>query len=328
MTSLPFPALPYRSGRRAAVRGRPYEQGLSLVELMVSLSIGLVVVGAVFANYLNNSAGARQAAAMAQVTQDASLAMGILRNHIAMAGYSRPVGVAGGAITHAVTGLQAIVGCTEGFTSATDNNADYGTISCNAASPANTPPQPDSLAVSYEADTSSTPLNATAVPTDCAGDGLVQTPGTNTYFVADNRFAIRPATAGAPPSLVCLGNGGVPWGSALQSVDPTSGSSTNKGYQPLVENIADMRIRYGIAGATNKNVTQYLTSTDIRNNGVDWARVISVRICLLVQSNDNVLDKPRPYYNCDGGVSTPATGDRHIYRAFNSTVVLNNRIAS
>ncbi|PHN95776.1 hypothetical protein CSC81_18735, partial [Tenacibaculum discolor] len=44
------------------------QSGFSLVEIMVSLAIGLMVIGAVFTNYLNNSSGSQQTAAMAQVT--------------------------------------------------------------------------------------------------------------------------------------------------------------------------------------------------------------------------------------------------------------------
>ncbi|MGC4059577.1 MAG: PilW family protein [Aquabacterium sp.] len=304
--------------------------GFSLVEVMVSLAIGLVVIGTVFANYLNNSSGARQAAALTQVTQDASLAMGILRNHIAMAGYSRPIGVSGTGDNAKITKVYAgdfIYGCTEGFADGTKNKADYSNVACNATSAAGVTPQPDSLAVRYEADTESTPtVNATPVPVDCTGSGLSPLTagagtGALTYYLADSRFTILPAqTATAtqpamPPSLGCLGNG---------NTGPNADLTGNS--QPLVENIVGMKIWYGVGQtASDTNVAQYLTADQVPAG--DWSRVISVRICLLVRSNDEVMSQAStPFYDCLGNVQY--INDRRIYRAFKTTVVLNNRAGS
>jgi type IV pilus assembly protein PilW len=329
---------PQRPGeaRRSHARARK-AGGFSLVEIMVSLVIGLVVIGAVFANYLNNSAGTRQAAALAQVAQDATLAMGILRNHITMAGYSRPNGVNATSRTMArLYSGQVIFGCTEGFDASTDNNASYDTITCNQASPPSTQAKPDALAILYEADGATTPLvgtTPTPTPSDCAGSGLVIT-GTapNDFYMADNRFAIIPGsastatTSATPPGLGCLGNGGVAWLSQLKN-----SAGANKTYQPLVENISDMRIWYGIANvnpttaAIGNNVVQYLTGAQVAATaGGAWDRVIAVRVCLIARSSEQVLDQAQPYYDCAGNVVTPS--DRYIYRAFKSTVVLNNRL--
>jgi type IV pilus assembly protein PilW len=336
-----YPSLSSSSRLRQGRSPFQIAQGFSLVEIMVSLAIGLVVVGAVFANFLNSSAGTRQAAAMAQVTQDAALAMGILRNHIAVAGFSRPQSISGsGAMTPYFSG-QAVFGCTEGFTTATDNSANYASIGCNTTSTAGTTPKPDSLAISYEADVDSTPSvtsGTTSAPTDCVGDGLVaQGTAPNDYYVADNRFAIIPEVAAtttlsaSPPSLGCMGNGGITPGQPLQKTS-SGGITSNKGYQALVENISDMRIWYGVgASATGstpagKNVTKYVTAKQIKDDlANDWSSVLSIRICVLARSSEAVLTAATPYIDCDGNVvSNPP--DRRIYRAFKTTVVLNNRI--
>lgn len=305
------------------------ERGLSLVEIMVSMAIGLVVVGAVFANFLNSTAGAKQSAALAQVTEDATLALGILRNHLTMADYSQPTGI------DATTGLLArrldkqlnLLGCDGGFDAATDAKADPNDVRCASTSAGS-----DALLVRYEADSDTLPTSTNdktnAVgPMDCRGNAIPQAKG-GTHFVADNRFFVN--TSESPSTLSCIGSG-------KQADDGTN----FPGSTPLVENITELHVRYGVASLDAKtgrplNIFKYVTATDVgAPDGTNttyrdaWSQVVSVRICVVVRSADNVLDKARPYRNCAGDVvalDKTAPTDRHIYRAFTSTVVLNNRV--
>lgn len=289
------------------------QRGLTLVELMVSMAIGLVVIGAVFVNYLSSSVGSRQSAAFMQVTDDASLALGILRNHIAMAGYSEPTGTSASGLTRGMAGM-AIFGCDDGFADTSENlGLEPGVIAC-----ATTPNGPDSLLVRYESDGLNTPMvkrNNIDLPSDCVGNGLTGAvvPGRGTVFTAYNRFRIDPASA----EFECRGNGGA---------TPSS--------QTLLENIADMQVTYGMS-ATNapQRVVRYVTASQIGSSvqtaaqrEVSWNSVISVRICLVVRSRNAVLEAITPYRDCAGAVVPPT--DRRVYRAFTTTVALNNRIAN
>lgn len=307
---------------------RHTSRGVTLVEIMVSLAIGLVVVGAVFANYLNNAAGARQAAALAQVTEDATLALGILRNHLAMADYSQPTGTTATGLARRLDGQITLLGCETGFDTKTDNTANATDIGCAAGTSS-----ADALLVRYEADSDVLPTVTNSAtgqpgPMDCRGYAIPQATG-GTHFIADNRFFVD--TNKSPPTLSCIGNGGI-------KDDATPFLSA----QPLVENVLEMHILYGLSqtdAATNRlnnSVYRYVTASKIglppfssNPNLIDaWSHVASVRICVLVRSAEDVLDQPRPYRNCAGSVTTPAKTDRRIYRAFTTTVVLNNRVST
>lgn len=308
------------------------ERGLSLVEILVSMAIGLVVVGAVFANFLNSTAGAKQSAALAQVTEDATLALGILRNHVTMADYSQPTGTdpTTGVLTRRLDKQLNLLGCDGGFDSTTDNEPLPTSVKCVDASKST---GSDALLVRYEADSDALPTvtdDKTKVtgPMDCRGYAIPQATG-GTHFVVDNRFFVNTTTT--PPALSCIGNGGV-------------STDTDKFLvsQPLVENLTEMSIRYGVASqdAVTKrplNIIRYATAAQVgvpdpsKNATLidTWSRVVSVRICVVVRSTENVLDKARPYRNCAGNIvrlDTSDPTDRHIYRAFTSTVVLNNRV--
>lgn len=304
-----------------AGRARP-QRGLSLVEVMVSLAIGLVVVGAVFANYLFNSSGSRQTAAMARVTDDASLALGILRNHLAMADYSEPMDATSSGFTRRLTGL-TVFGCDHGFDASTDDKTDPTAVTCATTG------KSGGLLVRYEVDSQSAVLSGSTAtnpnaPTDCVGASLVSNahPTYGNYYLADNRFSISAASNGAPASLSCLGNGGTVMG-------PTPAATLSNSRQPLVENIVEMHLRYGVAADSAPNeIVRYVKASEVVPTGTAaadaWRKVLAVRICLLVRSQEEVLDQARVYLNCDQGFTTPT--DRHIYRAFTSTVVLNNRV--
>lgn len=292
---------------------RPKAQiGLTLVELMVSMVIGLAVIGAGMAMYTTSGFAGKGSNALSQMGEDATLALSLMRNHIAMAGYSRMVLDPTNNTMVKLYNGRPVFGCRFGVTSDTNDNflssADPATaqVACDNGLAAGN----DTLVVLYEADQDNTVATAATSPTDCLGNGLPPPVTTNplgNYDIAENRFFIN-----ANNALSCLGNGGAP-------------------PQPLVDNVTQMQIWYGVSEPPSGTVprgtvaTRYLRADQIGDmNNANWDQVVSVRLCLVIQSREPILDVPAPFFNCDG-VSTPTT-DRRLYRAFSTTVVLNNRI--
>ncbi len=138
-----------------------------------------------------------------------------------------------------------------------------------------------------------------------------------TYTVAENRFFIGTSTAIVSPSLYCKGNGG---------------ASTA---QPLVENVEDMQFTYGTMNttATATGVAGYLRADEILSNAAlaalpddatRWARVLTVRICIVVRSELPVVSDAdsAKYLDCTGNlVDAP---DLRLRRAYSTTVELRN----
>lgn len=324
------------------LKHRPWaERGISLIEIMVSMAIGLVVVGAVLSTYLHSRAGSRQSTGLTQVTEDASLAFGILRAYVSMAGYSEPTGVDGFGMTRRLTG-PAIIGCDGGITSG-EKAVDPKAVTCQANGIG-----PDSLIVRYQADGRNSPITAgTNAPMDCQGVGLVQGAPPNDYFVSDSRFSIAADTAtNAALALKCLGSGTTPTMNATATAAATT--LLDDAAVTLVDNIQDLQISYGLASLVSvtpsdggaaaykpgKRASTYLSAKDI---GVpaspNWDRVVSVHLCMVVRSEAEVLSNITPYRGCTNAANpnpditaliTPT--DRRIYRAFTTTIVLNNRI--
>lgn len=316
--------------RTQAPARRPSPQalrGLSLVELMISMVIGLVVIGVVFANYLNSGVGNKSGTALSQMSEDATVALNYLRKQITQAGYSGAYQLkADGTLDRAYAG-PGLFGCDGNF-----SNPKTGLItelSC-AGSGAS-----DSIAVAYEADARNSVLRNGTQPGDCVGTGIALTPaGTGpAYYLAESRLYIG---AGSQSSLTCQGNG-------LQAALPAAGNPTALGVaQPLVDNIVRLRIRYGLADSTVPSARpgrpiRFVKAADVgAAAAAGWRDVSAVRVCVVVRSENEVLDAITPYYGCDAIESSetdPAKllttpPDRRMYRAFSTTVMIQNKLGA
>ena len=328
--------------RRGLLRGKRCLRGFSLIELMVSMAIGLMIAAAAFSAYLGAASASKAAEAQGRMNEDAQAALTILTQQLRMAGGNpnqptrtdlsrrNPVYLPYDPLTFEVLAPVTFVpsafslrGCDGKFSNiATATSLD----DLNCAAGANA--LPDSVAVSYEADVFNSIPTAAKVPTDCLGVRLNKISATSIeafpvstdYYVANNLFYIGTAQSIASPSLYCKGNG----------VASTA--------QALVENIEDMQFTYGAVKASDAataGVAGYLTADQVRtqvnmaglaNDAERWAKIITVRICVLVRSEVPVATDSASarYLKCDGTLeTTPA--DLRLRRAYHAVVVLRNR---
>lgn len=324
-----------------------HPKGFSLIELLVSITIGLVILVAAMSAYLGTASASRNTEAQARMNEDGQVALNILAQQIRMAGnnpdqpnrieLSRRNPVYGTTTFPPagpfITSNFIVRGCDGAFTNITATAAvNIDSLTCTAG----TSTQPDSIAISYEADQFNTVATTTDNrPTDCLGFGLntvtASLPrvvaGTVTttvvpYWVADNRFYIGTSTGITTPSLYCKGNGG-------------AGSP-----QPLVENVENMQFSYGTVSTTNTATTAtvggYLTADEVvtettlaalASDAARWAQVVTVRICVIIRSENTIAPDAGSarYLDCTGAlVTTPP--DLRLRRAYSTTVVLRNRM--
>ncbi|MDB5940516.1 MAG: pilW [Ramlibacter sp.] len=313
---------------------RHRNRGLSLVELMVSLVIGLVIMIAVVSAYLGASGATRVAEAQARMNEDGQAVLTILAQQLRMAGNNPkqpdydPATTARNPVYDASTYI--VRGC-DGTFSDIKTAADIKALTCDAGGGS----APDSIALTYEADRYNTVPTTAGVATDCLGQALTELSATPlvwdstqvppksmpkavTFTVAENRFYVGTTTAVPAPSLYCKGNGG-----------PTP--------QSLVENVEDLQLFYGVAapGAASLAVAGYLRANQFTTDAglaaltdaERWSKAMTVRICVVVRSERPVasdLDSAR-YVKCDGTVET-APPDLRLRRAYSTTVVLRNRV--
>lgn len=89
-----------------------------------------------------------------------------------------------------------------------------------------------------------------------------------------------------------------------------------QGPQPLISNVQDLQIQYGVDNTQDGRLDDYVDSV------ADWANVSSVRIQVLLRSEDNVAVAPQGYSFNDAIVNDP--GDKRVRQAYVTTITLRN----
>lgn len=154
---------------------------------------------------------------------------------------------------------------------------------------------PDTLTIQYESMVGEQNCEGTAVTT--AGD------------IIQNHFNLDVANA----ELQCAGSIVTPPATpAAPGASPTG--------EPLLSNIEDLQVLYGInTSVDNQSANQYVETPG------DWSQVVSIRICVLVRSeNTNVTSSGYQYRDCNNAAQSSADG--RIRRAFTSTFNMRNRV--
>ncbi len=313
-------------------------RGISLVELLVSVAIGLVVIGAVVVSFVGSGKAGRYQSALIQMNQDAQIGLSLLSREIQLAGYTAPRTLTGTstmvvAYDPLPSGMPAIFGCDASQTTGTFVDPTAGVLACNTAS-ASTPTY-SAFSVAYEADTLNTvPIGTspTWVASDCLGNTATLVLASPTIFMlqhrtVQNRYYIAKETSAnnsGRPELFCAS-------------DTTAAGANNQ--QAVLENVEDMQVWYGIAN-TSRQIIRWVragrdatTPSTINATAVlpatpgDWATATSVRICLLLRSAEMVQDSSEdtlPYVDCNN-VSKTST-DHYLRRAYYTTSTLRSRM--
>lgn len=306
--------------KNIAYMAKTRQRGRTLLELMISISIGLVVIGAVFVVYLGTTASSRQSSANNRISEDAAIAMAILGNNLRMAGYSPPRALfsPGSALVDGVKAVvpdrhyvgPAIRGCDFGFSSAA--NVAFNLITCNPSSS----PGPAAFVVRYEGDAFNT-IPISGNPSDCLTNGItantVSAYDATNYKLVESRFSVDTSASNGTPELYCAGSGG-------------AAPFTR---QPLMQFVENMAISYGIAEDNlGGNVVRYVSQTQldaITPGTTDslWARVVSVKLCLVLRSETRDQNGGGNYIDCAG--NSVASPNGFIRRSFTSVFALRNR---
>ena len=280
------------------------QQGFTLVELMVSVTISLVLVLFVSSLFISSKGSYRLNDDSARMQEDGRYAMALIGRNLMQAGYGK-------ALTRTITDFVGadgkpglgLIGCDNGFV-----NPAAATAELACATAAGKP----AFHVSYRVDG---PYDSnTGAGADCNGQNVVTLPATPPWAfvkeIVSNRFFL--GTKDGVSSLYCNGSG-------------------NTVSQPVLGNVEDMVVTYGVDTKDMFTPNQYLNAADVEAlpNPADegrtipkWKQVISVQVCLLLSSANNVTPQAQTYIDCKG-VSQTAT-DRKLRTAMTSVFTLRN----
>lgn len=316
--------------------------GYTVIELMVSIAIGLVIMIAIGELFASNKISYRLQDDSSRLQESAGAAFDLLGYHIRQAGYVdisddadrlKSLLLAGnvnwlkktsaapadrtdmikyvfGASPVYTAGIQGIMGCDNGFVSTSSVALPWA---CGAGGRS-------AIIVVYQA-LPTTPGDVTVASTirpyvdtlgafnpttgmggDCGARDVNGAIANPKGPLAINMFYVDTATS----RLMCTGNG-----------DPSTP-------RPIAEGVEDMELLYGISPAAGGDtfVGQYVKAADVP----DWTRVLSVRVCLQVASPNPVAPSVTSYTDCDGATKPQADGK--LRRVFRATFSLRNSVLS
>lgn len=253
---------PKRGRAPTPLRPKRCQQGMTLIELMIALLIGLFLIGGIIQLFLNTRQTFLVENALSRLQENGRFAMGFLARDIRMADYRACQTADVPSMRDAANnniGLNATAGVTyDGAHHATHKALD----------------SPDTITVRWS-------------EADC-GVATIQTRG----------FSIN-----------------------SENLVDTTGAV-------LVEDVEKLQITYGVDSDGDTYANYYVPgTTGVGSNFPalsDWAKVVSVRVSLLLRSDDNITAEPVSY-NYNGEESYPPT-DRRLRKVFTSTFVLRNRM--
>jgi type IV pilus assembly protein PilW len=300
--------------------------GRTLIELLIALIVGAIVLGGVLLTSISSSTTQNQQNSTSFLSEEAQIAANLLNWQLRIAGFSnivlppKPQNFSEEPHIYRNYNGPAVRGCDGG---PQNPSVPMANMACNNGNGS------DGFMVAYEGSTFNTlPTNGNPNdPTDCLGQAIVpRTPSDAntgaTYPLVENMIYV------ANNTLMCAGNG-----------------NNLRTPQPLVNNVVDMQIRYGVAGVPAVGNTtvpaepyfepaQYLTATQVNALAAfpagtnpayrgQWNRVVSMRICLTLRTSDEVHATRTAYTNCDGANVMPP--DRRAYRVVLIQSALKNR---
>lgn len=117
--------------------------------------------------------------------------------------------------------------------------------------------------------------------------------------------------------------------------------------EELVEGVEDMQLTYGVDtdGAADRQVNEYQTADEITNGACSgaasstcttavpganaaarWRRVLSMRMSLLMRTENGVTNQAQTYTFPPGAAATTTAADRRLRRVFTYVIAVRNRL--
>lgn len=330
---------------------RPRQQGFSLVELMVAITIGFVVIAAVGYVYLSARQSFRTTDNMSRMQENARFAIETLARDVRVAGYigcgnlqTMSVSTIAKPPVLPISAANVITG--EDFTAPVVNFAGTAidrpagdSISIMGAFGGNVkldPSQPGGVNIKIVGNPIAIAQNDVILLSDCTKAATLQVtnnPGTSGVVTITHGGDLNIVTTGLGSQYLPDGVmikmerftyfiGINPAGKqALYRTNLTTGVA--QGTMELVEDVLDMQIEYGMdTNATPDGAADiYVNATAV---GANWAQVVSARInLLLVSPENNIVTSPQTY---NFNKVSVAAADRRMYQSFNATIGIRNRL--
>jgi len=294
------------------------QKGLSLIELLISMVVGLFLLAGVVTNFISTQTADLKRDAVSEMDANAAEALRVIRDAIAHAGYKSIEN------TRLEDDMAFFI-----------DNTDVSNVACSGGHQRDKFEVEDSdrtrdgstkdvLTVISLADN---PLNAdgTANPnalvfSDCTGGGATRDAHAVACSTDPDNGMPTPTDAKIYNSIFLIRNVNDPEDRTLQCIGNRGGS------QDIVNNVETIQYLYGVK--TDAGDITFKNADDVTDDD-QWPMVASVQVGLLMRSsNPIVLDEPstKTRYNVLDQEVVIANGDlQRLFRIYTTTINLENR---
>ncbi|WP_194270646.1 PilW family protein [Glaciimonas soli] len=293
------------------------DSGFTIIELMVAMVIGLVMMLFVIQLYLSISASYRLHDDNLRLHQDGRYAMQLMETNLRQAGFGN---LSSTDINAALVDRTDFVdeegnpgrglrGCDHGYNKPMMSPPDFSCSSGTGAA---------AFEVAYRVSDDFDSLSGAGADCNGAKAKTYVLPATHPAYLVNkpvhivaNLFFVATPARSKIASLYCNGNGGTI-------------------AQPLLDNVENLRLLYGVAANGGSSVQQFLSAADVdalsSDQLVNWRRVVSVKLCLQIVGAKHNTTEPQHYTDCDG---VDRTAKDHKLRAvLTSVTMLRNSAGS
>ncbi len=323
------------------------QHGVTLVELMIALALGLLITVAMLKVYVDASGLYRFNEGLARVQENGRFALEFIRRDARVAGFWGCYSDA--PLTNQVSAtsdawLDVAAGHITGTNDDGLNSADSITFrsATGSGTLVNTTMTAASDSVSVDSVATITSGMA-ALISDCdngdifqvtgvSGTSLAHTAGTNTNTSPDlsMTYASGSRVYQARQVTFCIAAGADTSQPSLRRLtNPTSGQTCASNGDELIEGVENMQILYGedtdadSEGTNGDGTANRYVAIDTADLDVD--RIVSVRLSVLARSlSNNLTTTPSPY-TFNGTVVAPGATDKYLRKVFTTTITLRNK---
>ena len=294
------------------------QTGMSLVELLISMVVGLFLLAGVVGNFISNKTADVKRDAVSEMDANAAEALRVLRGAIAHAGYRSIENTRLEDDTAFFTGTTNVANeaCRGGINRDTSqvkankrtrdgSNKDFLTVISLADNPLDSAGNPNPNALVYS-DCTGGGATRDAQAVACSTDPNVGMPDPMQAKIYNSFWLRRNTSSSEDRTLYCSGN--------------------RSNAQPIVKDVESIQYLYGVKNATGG--TTFRNATQV-TNADQWPLVASVQVGLLMRSsNQFVLDEKsgkKTYYVLDRKVTIADSDLRRLFRIYTTTINLENQ---
>lgn len=270
---------------------RRTQLGLSVVELMVAMALGLLLMTGVIQVFLSSRQTYAANEAMGRLQENGRFALEFIARSARLSGYIEPVFQGGKPIVIVPESCAGLPG-TPPAGMCSENNIDNGSGRLT-----------DSISFVFQ------PPLTDGARRDCLGTDLSSLPFPNNRLVVNNYFI--DATVN-PAALKCR---------TYSFVNSPTSSQTTMVTGEIISGIDNLQVLYGInTSGDSRSANQYVSADRVTN----WNNVRSVRIALLANSIDTLTPAPteRNFVLLDAAPITFT--DNRARQIFSTTIQLKN----